>query len=170
MNLQLGVITMPYAAEQQSGQKAKKPLKPGRKRTVDRKSEGVPEFVDTFMVATWLEREYKLMRVFYELHEDKIQALAVEAVENRIIDLTLGAPSESTEHLFDELAEQVTTMLKRWISEGGPEQAGIKGVPTQAALAGVNHRLKHPYAKGNPPRMSFIDSGLFEACLKAWVD
>jgi hypothetical protein len=44
------------------------------------------------------------------------------------------------------------------------------GVPTAAALAGVNHRLKHPYAKGNPVRPSFKDTGLFEQSMRSWIE
>ncbi len=46
----------------------------------------------------------------------------------------------------------------------------IPGVPTQAALRGVNHRLMRPYAKSNPVRPSFKDTGLYEASFRAWVE
>jgi len=60
--------------------------------------------------------------------------------------------------------------FRRFISSREVERVGIPGVPTQAALRGVNHRLKHPYRKSNPRRPSFRDTGLYEASFRAWID
>jgi len=49
------------------------------------------------------------------------------------------------------------------------DQLGYPGIPTGAAEAGVNHRLLHPYAKDNPERPSFIDTGQYQADFKSWV-
>jgi hypothetical protein len=38
-----------------------------------------------------------------------------------------------------------------------------------AALHGVSHRFKHPYAR-RARRPSFIDTGLYQNSFAAWVD
>lgn len=45
----------------------------------------------------------------------------------------------------------------------------IPGVPTQASLRGVNHRMKRPYVKRGP-RPSFRDTGTFSSSIRSWVD
>ena len=67
-------------------------------------------------------------------------------------------------------ASRVEEMFKDFISSGEAERVGVAGAPTAAALRGVNHRLLHPYAKANPRRVSFRDTGLFQSSFKAWVD
>jgi len=48
------------------------------------------------------------------------------------------------------------------------EKLGIPGVPTKAALRGVNHRLKHPYRRRGA-RPSFVDTSLYMSSFKAWA-
>jgi hypothetical protein len=50
------------------------------------------------------------------------------------------------------------------------ESMGLRGVPTKAALKGINHRLRHPYRKSNPRRPSFVDTGLYVASFRAWME
>jgi len=47
------------------------------------------------------------------------------------------------------------------------ETLGYPGVPTRAALMGVNSRLKKRRGKRRP---SFRDTGLYQASFMAWVD
>jgi hypothetical protein len=44
------------------------------------------------------------------------------------------------------------------------------GIKTLAARRGVSHLLPHPYSKNNPPRPSFIDTGLYRKSFRAWVE
>ena len=57
--------------------------------------------------------------------------------------------------------------MKQFISSGEMEKLGYPGVPTKAALMGVNHRLKK---KRGPRRVSFIDTGQYQANLTNWVE
>jgi hypothetical protein len=43
-------------------------------------------------------------------------------------------------------------------------------VPTTAARLGINHRFLHPYAKANPERPSFKDTGTYMQSFTAWVE
>lgn len=163
MKLVLGVIDIPRAQDT----KTEKPQK-GRRRTVNKRESIDAEFATTGDVAEWLEKEYHLMQTFLELHKDRIEAEAKACLDRTIANIVIGAPLDSAQYAFSELEEQVTIMFKRWLSENGPAEAGIPGTPTKAALAGVNHRMKHPYAKRGP-RISFIDTGQYQATFKAWV-
>lgn len=57
------------------------------------------------------------------------------------------------------------------VTEYSVDKAGNPKVRTVRRQRGaVNHRLKHPYAKDNPPRPSFRDTGLYQASFRAWVE
>jgi hypothetical protein len=59
-------------------------------------------------------------------------------------------------------------MFNEFIDRRGMD--GMPGVPTDAARLGINHRLKHPYAKANPERPSFKDTGTYMQSFTAWVE
>ena len=66
-----------------------------------------------------------------------------------------------------EAESEIETAFKLFL--GQQEMNGVvPGVPTKAALKGVNHRMLHPYAKRGP-RSSFIDTGLYQANFKVWM-
>jgi hypothetical protein len=73
------------------------------------------------------------------------------------------------ENPFAGAMDKTTHDLKVFLSSQEAEKVGIPGTPTQAALRGVNHRRRHPYRRSNPRRPSFIDSGLYEASMRAWI-
>lgn len=115
----------------------------------------------THGVAMILEQEYGLFSAFWGAKGGAVADLMVRDLERAITSgkqpSFAGALSEC-EHLF-----------KQFISSREAERVGIPGTPTAAALRGVNHRLAHPYAKANPRRPSFRDTGLLQASFKAWV-
>jgi hypothetical protein len=116
-------------------------------------------------VAEWLEEEYHVMEVFYELHKEQIASSLERSVTVAFEGLLSGravAPFASAE-------SKIASMFRKMLDSGELEGLGYPGVPTQAALRGVNHRLKHPYAKRGP-RPSFIDTGLYQLSMRAWVD
>jgi hypothetical protein len=43
---------------------------------------------------------------------------------------------------------------------------GMPGVPTRRALDGISKRLKN---KKGDPRASFVDTGTYQAAMRAWV-
>jgi len=119
-------------------------------------------------VAQWLEDKYGVMQAFYTAHEQDIADSLSESVGDTMEALLMGAPT--TMDAFGAANSRIEEMFKDFLSSGQAEQVGIEGAPTGAALRGVNHRLKHPYAKENPRRKSFIDTGLYQASFKAWCD
>lgn len=161
--LHLGVIDQPYQeyrAPQKVGQakkgKANKPHKP--------KSDAATK--TTGDVAEILEDKYGVMDTFAFMRLPDIAKALENSIAGELETILMGGrPSGNPFHGAESAIE---TMFKQFIVSQDVEHAGIPGVPTQAALDGVNHRLKHPYAKKNPRRPSFIDTGMYLASFKAW--
>jgi hypothetical protein len=162
--LNIGVLDIPYTYEQQTLTKKGKPRKNGKKVMLS---------ITTGEVAHYLEEEYHLMESFFEVHKEKIVDALTEAVLGDLDNVLNGRlPNRD---VFVAAAEEIETWYKHFLSTREAETIGISGgpnrpVPTKAALAGVNHRLAHPYADGNPRRPSFIDTGLYESSVKVWVE
>ncbi|EPT5086699.1 hypothetical protein ACVUCS_003644 [Salmonella enterica subsp. enterica] len=117
----------------------------------------------TFEVAEALEDRYQLFSHFFDIHRDTIIREVGETVAYALINhIRYGAPMTSNEQLADTM-EAFNIFLERREMEG----LSIDGVPTQAALDGVNSRLK--IGRGER-RSSFIDGGLFKSSFIAWID
>ncbi|ECI5354361.1 hypothetical protein MKU92_000021 [Salmonella enterica] len=117
----------------------------------------------TFDVAEALEDRYQLFSHFFDTHRSAIIREVGETVAYALINhVQYGAPLGGSE-LLEETMKQFNDFL---ITE---EMAGLSvdGVPTQAALEGVNSRLKIERGERRP---SFIDGGLFKSSFIAWID
>lgn len=122
--------------------------------------------VTTGDVAGWLEDRYHVMELFFEEHASDVVAPALEkSVAGAITSLMSGAPV--TIDPFGSATSKIEDAFKQFLSTGEAERLGIPGVPTQAALRGVNHRMARPYAR-RASRPSFIDTGLYQSTFKAW--
>ncbi len=168
IELHLGVLDVPYTHDDSPA--LNKGQARNKRRNAARAAFGAPEFHGTTGdVAQILEDEYHVMELFYEeVGGDQIARAFEQSAKEALEDLIAGAPRESLS-LTRQATEEIETAFRIFIDQ--KELDGIvPGVPTAAALAGVNHRLKHPYAKGNPERPSFKDTGLYQASFKAWAE
>lgn len=163
--LHLGVLDVPYSSSEQAEKipqakkgKANKPIKP--KSSAATKTTGD--------VAEILEEEYGIMQSFADHHLPQIAKQLEDSISGALENLMMGAPASGNP--FKKAESGITSMMKNFISSGEVERVGIEGTPTQAALNGVNHRLKHPYAKSNPRRPSFIDTTLYMTHMISWID
>lgn len=151
--IHLGVVDLPYANAPKKNQR--KRGKGGTQTTGD--------------VATWLENRYGIMERFVDLHGDDVIVPAMEnAIEGQLEQLLLGAPLSAS--IFGSAEGKIDTAFRKMIDSRELEGLGIAGVPTAAALAGVNHRMKSGYTKGRQRRASFDDTGLYVSSYKTWVD
>jgi hypothetical protein len=161
ITIHLGVIDAPYANRAQ--QKVPKAKKGRQAKPIQREA----NTQTTGDVAEILEGKYGIMQTFAEVKEaeilDFVQASLSDALEN----LMAGGPAGNP---FSQGEADIETMFKNFIISQEVETASIPGVPTQAALDGVNHRLKHPYAKDNQRRPSFDDTGLYVQNFKCWIE
>ena len=117
-------------------------------------------------VAEILEEKYHIMQVLYEQHKEDIAADLEKSLSGALENMMAGAPPPNKP--FGTAEAAIEDRFRRFLSEGEIEQLGYPGVPTQAALEGVSHRLSHPYAKRGP-RKSFIDTGLYESSFACWI-
>jgi hypothetical protein len=164
ITLHLGVIDMPYAnyagAERVSHAKKGKANKPVKAKTAS----GMQTTGD---VAEILEDKYGVMDAFAFAHLPDIAKELEQSIAGSLETLMMGGTPAPNP--FKSAESAITAMFKNFLATASIEHLGIEGVPTQAALDGVNHRLKHPYAKANPRRVSFVDTGLYQQSFLAWI-
>lgn len=136
--LHLGVIDVPYARR-------------GGKTTGD--------------VAEILEAKYHVMEMFYQQNEVFVAKSLEKSVAGTLESLLLGAPLSID--AFGAGTSRIEDRFKQFLSRREIERLSYPGVPTQAALKGVSHRLKGK--RSGRRRPSFIDTGLYQSSFKAWV-
>lgn len=147
-------MVMPYRAKFRT----KKGGKPGRP-------------VDTGMVAEFLEADYGIMQTFAreDVHGKDIVRAVEDSLESALKTL-VTTNSAKISLPWTAASADIESAFRDFIDSREAERVGIPGTPTKAALAGVNHRLKHPYRKTNPRRPSFRDTGMYVRSFRAWVD
>jgi hypothetical protein len=169
--LHFGVVETPYnSTSYQKAPKASK-FRKGAPKPIKRDRAVGSNVNSTGDVAVILEEKYHIFETFAEvLGFDVIASSLEHSLDDAIKDIQAGAPEKG---LSVTLAaeQELETAFRIFIDQQEMDGTGTAGlpVPTKAALRGVNHRFLHPYAKGNPARPSFRDTGLYEASFKAWM-
>lgn len=153
MILHLGVIDLPYARAPSARQRR-------------RGSGGTQTTGD---VAGWLEDRYHVMEVFFETHRDEIGGYLAEAYAGALETALMGGAAPGRMDPSSAAMTRIEDRFREFLSLREIEKMGIPGVPTGAALRGVNHRMKHPYAR-RAARPSFVDTGLYQSSFRAWMD
>ena len=126
-----------------------------------------PEGTTTGQVAEILEAKYQLFGAFAYHYGPQVANALADAAAGALEDELAGGPPANTARRYAAGCSQTEDMFRRFLDADTMAALGYAGVPTAAALAGVNHRLKE---KRGAPRPSFIDTGLLESSLHAWVD
>ena len=160
MKLVLGVFDAPY--QKQSSAKVPQ-AKRGRRNKPHKVATGEQTTGD---VAGYLENKYHVMEGFADLHQNDIGAALSNSLAGAIDGMMAGAPISLNP--FGSATSEIETLFKfQYLNKEEIVQTGVDGVPTQAALDGVNHRLK--LNKG-PRRVSFVDTGMYQQSMKAWIE
>jgi hypothetical protein len=129
-------------------------------------------------VAGYLEKEYHIMRVFLELHEDQIGEFLADAIAGEIESLAQGKPvSAFSKDITTQLGSQAITgkSVNGKIEEAfrdyldTREWKQVSGQTVDAAEQGVSHRKKQPYQK-RKARAEVSDTGLYQASFRAWIE
>lgn len=166
ITLHLGVNDIPYVNDDKFTEK--KPTKPGKKKKIRGLSgwdpTGAKGVTTTGEVADILEAKYGVMEMFFEEYAPKLADNLAEAMVGTLETMIMGGPSP--DNPFAEGEAEIETDFKHALDAKFMDGLAA-GVPTKAALKGVNHRLK--IKKGNP-RPSFIDTGLYQANFRAWIE
>jgi hypothetical protein len=116
-------------------------------------------------VATILEAKYGILAAFWRMHDQDCAGDLEVSLGGAMESLLMGRAVDP----WGRATQAIQQRMKDFINSKEVEMAGIPGVPTKAALAGVSHRRKHPYARSNPRRPSFRDSGTMVGSYRAWM-
>lgn len=171
--LTLGVVDVPY--ENDGERPAPRITKKGRVHKTDaarlqREQDGHDTTPDgpttTARVATILEDQYGVMQVFYDTKKEEITGFLVDSLEGALEDLYAGAPA--TRDPFAQAGQKVAASFRHFLMTGEIEHLGVEGVPTQAAIERRSLRFKNKVGPNRRP--SFIDTGTYEASMRAWME
>lgn len=113
-------------------------------------------------VAEYLEEKYQIMQTFFDRYGREIADLMAEDMAGQLENLIAGFPPRDDP--FRASMERVHNLFVAFLDN--QEMNGMPGVPTRRALEGISKRFKN---KKGPPRPSFIDTGTYQAAMKAWV-
>lgn len=116
-------------------------------------------------VAQYLENDYHVMRTYLELHETEIGESLANAMAGEIESMAQGKPAHfNVSGPMNRIEEEFRDYLDRG------EWKRASGQVIAAADAGVSHRKKRPYVKKNKERTAFVDTGLYQASFRAWLE
>lgn len=116
-------------------------------------------------LADILEAKYHVFEHFWQAHKDEITDELVSALNKELFQEGSGRKIQFSNRALSEIKHK----FSQFLTMKEMDSLGYPGIPTKASLAGVNHRMKHPYAK-RPARPSFIDTGQYMASFIAWLD
>ena len=160
VKIHLGVIDQPYSKQSS----AKVPQ--AKKGKLNKPVKVATGEQTTGEVAGYLENKYSVMQGFVDLHMPEIKQMMADSIQGSIENLLAGGKPQSNP--FGSATSQIEKLFKfQYLDKDEITQTGAKGVPTQAALNGVNHRLKSGKGAARP---DFIDTGLYQASFKVWTD
>lgn len=160
--LHFGVIDIPYVQPPTQKKVAKAKRGKNNKPVKQSTQSGTQTTGD---VAGWLEKKYGVMQAFVDMQLPAIAAELENSMAGALESMMMGAPPSGKP--FASAESNIAQMFKTFLAEGEIEHSGISGVPTAAALRGVNHRLK---VNRGSPRPSFIDTGLYQQSFIAWIE
>lgn len=165
LTLNLGVIDVNYVEGDGLSSQRKRIAKARQgKQRIRKGNGGLTPNESTGDVADILENKYALFTVFFELCEEEIMGYLADALEGTIDDLLSGAPLSNNP--YGAATERIVLRFRKFIENEEMDETGTPGVPTKAALQGVNHRLNIKHGARRP---SFRDTGLMEASFAAWM-
>lgn len=162
LTLHLGVAELPYATHvPESGRRVISRLrKGGSPETFTAAPAGAETTGD---IASILEAKYHVIEIFYQENQQAIADLVAESMAGALETLMMtGQPTS------DPLAQayaDIQKLFKNFILSGAIEKLGYPGIPTKAALEGVQTSLK---LKKGPRRPSFKDTGLYMGSFMSW--
>ncbi|ECK2348653.1 hypothetical protein B0C43_002352 [Salmonella enterica subsp. enterica serovar Oranienburg] len=113
-------------------------------------------------VAEYLEEKYQIMQTFFDRYSNDIADLMTNDMAASLENMMAGAPPAR-----DPLAESMSRIHDLFVAFlDNNEMNGLPGVPTRRELKGISRRFKN---KKGPPRPLFIDTGTYQAAMRAWV-
>lgn len=116
-------------------------------------------------VAEILEAKYGLFTGFWRVKQEDVAADLEVSLGGAMESLMMGRAVDP----WGSATQAINQRFRDFINSKEAERIGLPGVPTKAALKGVNHRLKRPYRGRNARRPSFRDTGMLVSSFVSWV-
>jgi len=162
LTLHLGVFEFPYSTHvPESGRRVVHRLRAGG--SIETHTAAPAGAETTADIASILEEKYHVIEIFYQQNAQAIADMVAESMAGSLETLMMGqVPRDPMLGAMSAIEK----LFKNFILSGEMEKLGYLGVPTQAALDGVNHALK---LKKGPRRPSFKDTGLYMSAFHAWM-
>ena len=165
--LHLGVLEVPYSfvTDEKTRRVAVKVARgTGRDRAPKTIKAGPSGGQTTGDVAAILEEKYGIMQFFFDHHAADIAQVLEGQMQGALDNLLMGAPVPDNPLAGAE--SRIQALFNAFLDAREMDNQ-VEGVPTKAAEEGKSSRFKK---KKGSPRPSFIDSGLYEASFKAWIE
>ena len=116
-------------------------------------------------LADILESKYGLYSNFVEANAEQIADAISDSLSDAIDNMLSGAPVP--ENPFLDAEQEIAAGFVTYLDTEEIAKLGVPGTPTEAALKGVNHRLK---INRGPRRPSFINTGVLRDATTAWTE
>jgi hypothetical protein len=155
MKLMLGFESLPYTVKS-----SRTRAKLGKGVRI---AKGYGEGKTSAEVAKELEEGYNLVDTFYLGVEDEL-SFALEEFYGEAIEDVMMMEKPPKKIPSNELTKKIEEEFRQYL------QKEEHGIHTLAAKRGVSHLLPQPYSRKNPPRPSFIDTGLYMKSFRAWFE
>jgi hypothetical protein len=162
--LHLGVFDIPYEKDAPRRVAVHTPRPGGKPRKLSAPAAGGETTGD---VAEILEAKYHVMQHFWDTCGSEVCDALTEDMMDAFADRASGRNIDTPD--FTAATSKMHQMFNEFIDRRGMDGMEL-GVPTMAARLGINHRFLHPYAKANPERPSFKDTGTYAASMLAWIE
>ncbi len=120
-------------------------------------------------VAEILENRYHVMEIFSIERHAKIESALVDAVMGAI-EHTVMRKNTPPGDIFLGATEKIAQEFRDFLDAGEVEKIMPITQPIAAAQMGVNSRKKSGVNAGNEARVAFVDTGLYQASMRAWIE
>jgi hypothetical protein len=169
MKLMLGFESFPYTARYTANSPLPSLLKSRQPKTPTRTHTAYGAGKTTGQVAKDLEERYKIVEEFWKFEEDNFVELLEETFAEDLEEVMQKKLTKRTRGISVKETDLIEQKFRQNLSSRRYDGV-ISGVPTLAAQRGVSHMRAQPYSRKNPPRASFIDTGMYQRSFRAWVE
>jgi hypothetical protein len=159
----MGFVNTPYTAQTIARPVTSAKLEENRKRR-----RGFSKTMTAEKVAKILNSKYNILELFYGMYEKEINDI-ISSNFGQVASNMLSAGRELNKVSKKNLQpgmQEIVGMFRSFIDN--EEMNGRPGIPAQASLMGIRHRRGHRIRHGSRP--SFVDTGIYKASFRAWVD
>jgi hypothetical protein len=167
--LHMGFVNTPYSKAAMAA-----PVRAAKAEFERKKRRSFPKTMTAEDIANILETDYSIVDVFNQIYGDEIEDTVSGVYENVVVKIFSEEgkfiqkrkfASEEMVKFMQPKTKEIEKMFKSFLDMEEMNGQGPRGedIPTDAAKTGKGRRSKRP----GP---SFIDTGVYRASFKAWVD